>query len=72
MNTYKNSENISLYKLPECLSSRATSIGFGNRSKFFPDSFSPSPNRYKIKSVFEENISHKRGPVIATKLSYKV
>lgn len=63
------------YYNPDFLrSGRATGMGIGKRAEFIITSMQsfPSPQAYKVPSFIDENLKHKSGISISTRLSYKV
>jgi hypothetical protein len=67
---YKRSATDSIYKLPDTRSERFTIQGYGERKDLrpVPGNNSPPPNRYFIRSCFEENLVKKKGPSILDKI----
>ena len=55
--------NDNIYNIPEIKSKRFTTLGYGHRGKFWVTSnkFFPSPATYKINSIFDLNLMHKKG-----------
>lgn len=68
---YKKGLTDSIYNLPDNKNMRATIQGFGNRNDSRPrvGQCSPPPNKYKIKSIFEENFEKKKGKSISEKVA---
>ena len=64
--------NDNIYNLPELKSKRYTTLGYGDRGKTWDDQRNhfPSPATYKIKTVFDWNLLHKKGKTIGEKLNY--
>ena len=58
-----------IYNIPDNKSNRCTILGFGKRSNVFGlgAKNSPSPQNYKISSLFEYNIKHGKGSSILGK-----
>ena len=58
-----------IYNIPDNKSNRCTIFGFGKRSNVFESlaKNSPSPQNYKISSLFEYNIKHGKGSSISGK-----
>ena len=64
--------NDNIYNLPELKSKRYTTLGYGTRGQFlipFGKGY-PSPDTYKIKSLFEINLMHKKGIIFGEKFNY--
>ena len=66
----KYTDNI--YNIPRLLSQRYTILGYGQRGSIldFGKKYGPSPDTYKICSVFDYNIKHKKGITLGMKLNY--
>ena len=64
--------NDNIYNLPELKSKRYTTLGYGERGKTWVTHGKdyPSPDSYKIKSVFEMNLTHKKGFSFGEKFNY--
>ena len=69
--TYKKL-NDNIYNLPNFKSTRYTILGYGSRKDFFIPfgKGDPSPNAYKIPSIFDINIKKRIGKSLGKKLSY--
>ena len=68
-NSYKQASVQSIYSLPDHKNNRSTSFGFGTRKTFTSGNKSPSPDRYNLPTVFEMNISKKKGTTLTSKLN---
>ena len=54
--------NDNIYNIPDYKSTRFTTLGFGKRSNAFGSKEnSPSPQNYKISSLFEYDLKHNKG-----------
>jgi len=55
-----------IYNIPQLLSTRSTTQGFGTKYDLMPlhGKGSPSPSAYSIKSIFEKNKLLKRGIIV--------
>ena len=64
--------NDNIYNIPRLLSQRYTILGYGQRGSIldFGKKYGPSPDTYKICSVFDYNIKHKKGITLGMKLNY--
>ena len=64
--------NDNIYNIPDLKSTRYTILGYGERGNFWSPKakFYPSPNTYKIKSIFDINKLYKKGITFGKKLSY--
>ena len=64
--------NDNIYNLPELKSKRYTTLGYGTRGQFWVPfgKGDPSPDTYKIKSLFEINLMHKKGRSFGEKFNY--
>ena len=64
--------NDNIYNLPELKSKRYTTLGYGDKGKTWVTHGKdyPSPDSYKIKSVFEMNLTHKKGFSFGEKFNY--
>ena len=65
--------NDNIYNLPELKSKIYTTLGYGDRGKFFASEgkYYPSPDSYKIKSLFDLNLIHRKGYTFGGKFYYK-
>ena len=64
--------NDNIYNLPELKSTRYTTQGFGNRGEFWVPlgKGDPSPDAYKIRTIFDYNVAHGKGSSLAGRLNY--
>jgi len=64
--------NDSIYNLPDFKSSRYTTQGFGSRGEFWIPlgKGDPSPDAYKINTIFDINQLHNKGATLGERLSY--
>ena len=64
--------NDNIYNLPDFKSSRYTSQGYGTRGDFWipVGKGDPSPDAYKIRTIFDFNQLHRKGATLGEKLNY--
>ena len=64
--------NDKIYNIPDLKSTRYTILGYGERGNFLSSTtkFYPSPNTYRIKSIFDINKLHNKGIIFGEKLNY--
>ena len=64
--------NDSIYNLPDFKSSRYTTLGFGNKKDFWIPlgKGDPSPDAYKINTIFDINLLHRKGSTLGERLNY--
>ena len=48
---------------------RSTTLGLGEKSNFIQENNYPSPQTYQIKSLFEDNMTRKRGVKIGERFN---
>ena len=72
LNSYKK-YNDNIYNIPDFKSTRFTNLGYGSRKDLrpTPGKGDPSPDAYKIYSLFENNLRHKKGPILGQRLLYE-
>lgn len=72
LKTYKK-YNDNIYNIPDFKSTRFTNLGYGPRRDLrpTPGKGDPSPDAYKIYSLFENNIRHKKGPILGQRLLFE-
>jgi len=65
----------SIYELPDCKNKKTTGMGYGIKSSIINTKEiqgMPSPNSYRIPTLFENNFLKGKGVSISQKIYYKV
>ena len=66
--------NDNIYNIPDLKSKRSTILGLGERRDLrpTPGKGDPSPDAYKIFSLFDINLKHHKGPSLGARLIYNM
>jgi hypothetical protein len=69
---YRQPSTQSIYNIPENRGTRSTTFGYGTRNLFNIKASSPPPNEYNLPTVFDTNISKRKGTKLSSKINPQV